>query len=61
MAESAGVNPLFQKEHLLLGFLTQNEIHAADFLAWRIAANGCADNIFVYEEKEVSASTIAFC
>ena len=55
MAESEGVNLVFQKEHLLLDSLTQNEIYTAGFLSWRIAANRCADKAFVYEEKGASA------
>jgi hypothetical protein len=51
---------LSQKEHALLEFLIHNVAYAASFLSWKIAANGRAGKVFVYEEKGVSASTMAF-
>jgi hypothetical protein len=44
----------------LVGFSDPQYCLTASFLSWKIAANGCADKVFVYEEKGVSASTIAF-
>ncbi len=60
MANDKDAILLSPKEHPLLDFLIHNVVYTASFLSWRIAANGHADNVFVYEEKEVSALSIAF-
>jgi len=53
MGESEGVNLLFQKEHLLLDFMTQNEIYAAGFLSWGLRQRARRQDLCLRRERGV--------
>jgi hypothetical protein len=59
MADNKDAFPLSPKGHPLLDFSIHNVDYAVSFLSRRIAANGRADKVFVYEGKGESASTMA--